>query len=109
VNKEDLSRVIRRIALLSAERSHAIRLDLTSGCLGLSSSNPDLGEAHEDLDVDYAGEDLRIAFNARYLLDSLGATRAKEVYLGFQDSLSPARIIPTDDDDALAVVMPMRV
>ena len=109
VNKEDFSRVVRRIALLSAERSHAIRLELTSGSLSLSSSNPDLGEAHEDLDVDYAGEDLRIAFNARYLLDALGATRAKEIYLGFQDPLSPARIIPTDDDDALAVVMPMRV
>jgi DNA polymerase-3 subunit beta len=76
--------------------------------LSLSSNNPDLGEAHEDLDIDYAGEELKIAFNARYLLDSLTAIRAKEVYLGFQDALSPARIIPTDDDDSLAVVMPMR-
>ena len=55
------------------------------------------------------GRELKIAFNARYLLDALNATRAKEIYLGFQDPLSPARIIPTDDDDALAVVMPMRV
>jgi len=109
VNKDDFSQVVRRIALLSAERSHAIRLELTSGSLSLFSSNPDLGEAHEDLDVDYAGEELKIAFNARYLLDALNATRAKEIYLGFQDPLSPARIIPTDDDDALAVVMPMRV
>lgn len=109
VNNEEFSRAIRRIALLSAERSHAIRLELTSGTLSLSSSNPDLGEAHENLDVDYAGEDVQIAFNARYLLDSLSALRAKEVYLGFQDPLSPARIVPTDDDDALAVVMPMRV
>jgi DNA polymerase-3 subunit beta len=95
--------------LLSAERSHAIRLDLTDGCLGLSSNNPDLGEARENLDVDYAGDELTIAFNARYLLDSLGVIRAKEVRLGFQDPLSPARIVPTDDDDTLAVVMPMRV
>jgi len=109
INNEEFSRAIRRIALLSAERSHAIRLDLTSGTLSLSSSNPDLGEAHEELDVDYGGEDVHVAFNARYLLDSLGALRAKEVYLGFQDSLSPARIAPTDDDGALAVVMPMRV
>ncbi|GAG18398.1 unnamed protein product, partial [marine sediment metagenome] len=72
-------------------------------------NNPDLGEAREELDVDYAGEDLSIAFNARYVMDALNAVRAKEICLGFQDSMSPARIVPTDDDDTLAVVMPMRV
>ena len=106
---DTLSQALRRVALLSAERSHAVKIELTHGHLELSSNNPDLGEAREDLDVDYAGEDLTIAFNARYLLDSLDATHAKEVRLGFQDPLSPARIIPTDDDDTLAVVMPMRV
>jgi DNA polymerase-3 subunit beta len=109
LTKDVFNQAVRRVALLSAERSHAIRLDLTDGCLSLSSNNPDLGEARENLDVDYAGDELTIAFNARYLLDSLGAIRAKEVRLGFQDPLSPARIVPTDDDDTLAVVMPMRV
>jgi DNA polymerase-3 subunit beta len=109
INRDELIQVIRRVALLSAERSHAIQIDLTDGRLTLSSSNPDLGEAREDLDIDYAGEPLTIAFNARYLIDSLGAFHAKEVHLGFQDSLSPAQIIPTDDSDSLAVVMPMRV
>jgi DNA polymerase-3 subunit beta len=59
--------------------------------------------------VDYAGEALSIAFNARYLTDALAVTGSKEVQLAFKDSLSPAQLRPTDDDDALAVVMPMRV
>lgn len=104
-----LTHALRRVALLSAERSRAVKFELTSGRLSLSSNNPDLGEAREELDVDYAGEDLTIAFNARYVMDALNAIRAKEIRLGFQDTLSPARIIPTDDDDTLAVVMPMRV
>ena len=83
--------------------------DLKSGLLRLSSSNPDLGEAHEEIDVDYEGEELTIAFNARYLMDCLGVLDAKEVRVDFQDSLSPAQITPTDDADTLAVVMPMRV
>ena len=86
-----------------------MKFELTEGRLCLSSNNPDLGEAREELDVDYAGEELSIAFNARYVMDALNAVKAKEVRLGFQDSLSPARIVPTDDDDSLAVVMPMRV
>jgi DNA polymerase-3 subunit beta len=106
---ELLSHALRRVVLLSAERSRAVRFELSAGKLKLSSSNPDLGEASEELDVDYAGEELAIAFNARYLLDCLAVTRAKEVRLGLRDGLSAVRIVPTDDDDSLAVVMPMRV
>jgi DNA polymerase-3 subunit beta len=109
INTDQLMQALRRVVLLSAERSRAVKFELSEGRLSLSSSNPDLGEAREDLDVDYADVELSIAFNARYLMDALGATHAKEVRLGFHDPLSPARIIPTDDDDTLAVVMPMRV
>ncbi len=106
---EGLLHSLRRVALLSSERSRAVKLELSNGTLRLSSNNPDLGEAHEDLDVDYAGETLAIAFNARYLMDSLNALAVKEVKLAFQDALSPAQLTPTDDPDSLAVVMPMRI
>jgi DNA polymerase-3 subunit beta len=106
---EPLLHALRRVALLSAERSRAIRLELADGRLGLSSNNPDLGEAREELDVDYAGEALAIAFNARYLMDAVGACGGKEVRIAFRDPLSPALLTPTDDDDSLAVVMPMRL
>ncbi len=100
---------LRRVALLSAERSRAVKLELSDGQLRLSSNNPDLGDASEELEVDFAGDATSIAFNARYLIDALGATASKEVRFGFRDGLSPAELSPTDDDDALAVVMPMRL
>jgi DNA polymerase-3 subunit beta len=100
---------LRRVVLLSAERSRAVKFELLDGLLRLSSNNPDLGDAQEELDVDYAGEALTVAFNARYLIDALNSVKAKEVRLGFRDATSPAQLTPTDDDDALAVVMPMRV
>ncbi|MCH2172602.1 DNA polymerase III subunit beta [Myxococcota bacterium] len=106
---DSLSHALRRVALLSAERSRAIKLEISDGSLVLSSSNPDLGEAREELDVDYAGEAISIAFNAKYLLDCLGVVHSKEVQISFRDSLSPAQMVPTDDSDSLAVVMPMRV
>jgi len=106
---DDLSHALRRVALLSSERSRAIKFELGDHKLSISSSNPDLGEASEELDIDYDGEALSIGFNARYLLDVIGALHAKEVILGFQDDLSPAEVVPTDDEDTLAVVMPMRI
>jgi DNA polymerase-3 subunit beta len=106
---EPVIRAIRRVALLSVERSHAVKLELGKGLLRLSSSNPDLGQAEEELDVDYSGEELTIGFNARYLQDSLAAFGAKEVQLSLHDATSPVIVRPTDDPDSLAVVMPMRL
>ena len=86
-----------------------MKLELGTGVLRLSSNNPDLGEAREEIDVDYMGEELAVAFNARYLLDALSFIGSKEVRLGFQDAVSPAQVTPADDADTLAVVMPMRL
>ena len=108
LSAEPLAHALRRVAVLSTEQTRAVKLDLTPGLLRLSSSNPDLGQAQEELDVDYAGEPVQIAFNARYLLDAISALGSKELRLSLQDPLSPARIVPTDDEDTLAVVMPMR-
>lgn len=106
---EPLIQALRRVSVLSTEQTRAVKLELTTGLLKLSSSNPDLGQAQEELDIDYAGEPVQIAFNARYLLEALTVMGAKEVRLNLQDPLSPARIVPSDDSDTLAVVMPMRV
>jgi len=106
---ETLVQALRRVALLSSERSRAVKFEIGNGVLKLSSNNPDLGEAHEELDADYHGDTVEIAFNARYLTDCLAVMSAKEIRLGFQDPLSPAQLVPTDDDDTLAVVMPMRI
>ena len=106
---EPLIQALRRVALLSSERSRAVKLELGEHRIAVSSNNPDLGEANEEIDVDYDGEALTVGFNARYLLDALGALGAKEATFSFQSDLSPAQLVPTDDDDTLAVVMPMRI
>jgi DNA polymerase-3 subunit beta len=102
-------RALRRVALLSAERSRAVKLEVGEGKLTISSSSPDLGDAQEELDVDYAGPETTIGFNAKYLLDCLGALAAKEIQVAFRDGDKPVEIRPSDDPDSLAVVMPMRL
>jgi len=109
LERDAFVRALRRVALLSSDRSRAVNLALSPGELSLTSKNPDLGEAHESLEVDYAAEAITIAFNARYLVDAVNALASKEVSLVFKDALSPMRVTPTDDEDTLAVVMPMRI
>jgi DNA polymerase III subunit beta len=109
VPAELLVHALRRVSVLSSERSRAVKLELAERRLVVSSNNPDLGEAQEELDVDYEGPPISIGFNVRYLLDALGSLGAKEVRLGLRDGNAPAQLQPTDDADALAIVMPMRL
>jgi len=106
---DGFAQALRRVALLSSERSRAVRIEITDRQLTISSSNPDVGDASEELDIDFAGDPVSIGFNARYLMDALTAIHAKEVRLGLQDDVSPAQLVPIDDEDTLAVVMPMRI
>jgi DNA polymerase-3 subunit beta len=102
---------LRRVSLLSSDKSHAVKLELSAGLLKVLSNNPDLGEAREEVPVEYAGEPLKIGFNARYLTDVVGVLKADDVLLELADDLSPGVLKGAGEPDAgyTAVVMPMRI
>jgi DNA polymerase III subunit beta len=108
---------LRRISLLSSDKAHAVKLELSAGTLRVLSQNPELGEAKEEVPVQYEGEPLKIGFNARYLLDVLGALAALEpvavqdVVVELADDLSPGVLKPAGESTThfTAVVMPMRI
>lgn len=109
VNKDNFSHSVRRMAILSSEKFKGIMLEITSGGIKISSSNPELGDAMEELDVSYEGESISVRFNARYLLDVLAVAETENVDMKFKDELSPSIIVPEKSDSFLAVIMPMRL
>jgi len=111
INREEAAAAIKRVAILSDERSHTVKLALTSGAMELTASHSDLGEAHETLEVDYSKEDLQVGFNFQYLLDFLTTADEPEVSFEFKDSESAAQLKaqPVGDYNYRYVVMPMRI
>ncbi|MCD6499201.1 MAG: DNA polymerase III subunit beta [Deltaproteobacteria bacterium] len=99
---------IRRVSLLSAGATHGIRFRLTKGLMEVLSRNPDLGEAHEELEVDYDGDEFMAAFNAQYFQDFLPEIDSEELVLEFGEELDPCLIRPVDSDDYVGVIMPLR-
>ncbi len=75
----------------------------------ISSNNPELGEAREEIEAAYAGDSLTVRFNARYLIDVLSVLEDEQVELVLRDELSPAIVRPTGTGGFLAVIMPMRL
>jgi DNA polymerase III subunit beta len=108
--REGLAGAVRRVSLLSSERSRAVKLTLAEAKLDLAASSPDLGEARETLPVDYQGGSVEIGFNAQYLLDFLGVTGTESVSLALKDSETQGLLRPNGDEqvDYRYIVMPMR-
>jgi DNA polymerase III subunit beta len=106
-----LNQAIRRVALMSDERSHAIRFHLEPNQLVISSQNAEEGEANETIQTDYTGEDVDIGFNAQYLQDFLNVIGDGPVAFEFKDGNSQAQLRPAEggDYDYKYIVMPMRI
>jgi DNA polymerase-3 subunit beta len=109
VRREDLLSSLKRVSLLSNQKSKGVTLALSKGRMEITSNNPELGDAKEELEVNYAGDDLRIGFNARYILDVLNSFEGDEVAIELNDQLSPSLLRPADDSSYTCVVMPMRI
>ncbi len=109
VSRARLADALKRISLLSADKSSAVKLSLGEGRLRITANNPDLGEAKDDVEVTYKGPALTIGFNAKYLLEVLGAVDTDDIALELGDEHSPGVLHSPGDKSYLAVVMPMRV
>jgi DNA polymerase-3 subunit beta len=109
--RDRLTNAVKRVALMSNERSRAVKFQIEKGRVDVTSSSPDLGEARETLPVEYAGSPMQICFNAQYVLDFLSAVATDAVSLELKDEVSQAVMKPVAADgyDYTYVIMPMRV
>ena len=111
VDREEIASAIKRVAILSDERSRTVRMTVGPGTLEVAASHSDLGEAHETLEVEYAKEVIQIGFNFQYLLDFLANAEEKNISFEFKDGESAAQLRAASGPDYTYryVVMPMRI
>jgi DNA polymerase-3 subunit beta len=110
-DRDRLTAAVKRVALLSNERSRAVKVQIDKGKVEIASSSPEFGEAKEILMVDYAGAPVTICFNAQYVLDFLGVVETDTVSLDFKDEMSQAVLKPVGAEgyEYTYVIMPMRI
>jgi DNA polymerase-3 subunit beta len=100
---------LKRVALMSSDKTWGVRIGVDKGKLLVESDNPDLGAAREEIDVPYKGTPVQIGFNARYFIELLSEIETPEVRLELSGELDPGVVRPADGSDYVGVVMPMRL
>ena len=108
-NKQDLRRAFNRTAILSNEKFRGIRVQFSSGLIQITANNPEQEDAEESVPVEYTGPDLEIGFNVGYLLDVLNVVRSDEVKITVFDENSSALLEDPASENALYVIMPMKL
>ncbi len=109
VEKDGLVKALRRVSVLSTDRTRGVKFSFSPKNLDIFASNPDMGEAHEEISADYKGDSFEIGFNARYVLDALGSIGDERAVLQLGDETSPCVLQSEKDSGFTHVIMPMRL
>lgn len=111
-DKAALTSAIKRMGVIASDQTHRIKMSFNTGMLKFSVTTPDLGEASDELPINYNGDQLDIGFNATYLLEILRYMPTEQVRLTFKAPERAATIEPEGWDDPakyLCLVMPLRL
>lgn len=109
IKTKDLQNAIDRVSLISrANQYNIISLSFMQDHLHLTSDNPEIGKAEENIAISLEGKPIDIAFNAKYILDILKYIDTENINFSFNTQVSPAAIKAVDDDMFIYVVTPVR-
>ncbi len=109
-DKEELINSLELTSSVNEEKTNIVKLIFEKGKLSIKADNPELGGGDVVIDSEYNEEDeLKIAFNCRYLLDALKSFETEKVILEIRNSSSAVVIKPSSEDEYLALVMPVQI
>ncbi|MBI5636694.1 MAG: DNA polymerase III subunit beta [Nitrospinae bacterium] len=109
INIEKARQAIKRVATVADEKSRLVNFSFKKGKLEIFCEVSDVGEAHEEIEVEYKAEPLRIGLNSAYVIDTLAHVASENVIFRMEGQLDAVLVKPTDDDDYLSIIMPMRI
>jgi DNA polymerase-3 subunit beta len=101
--------MLKRMSILSSEDYKGVIINFEKNQLNITSTNPDIGESKEDMDVEYKGDAITVMFNPKYFIETLNVIEDDKVILNITDEEKPCLIEGEKDKTYLSVIMPMRI
>ena len=108
-DKDSLIAALELTSTMVNERTSIIKLLFNDNKLELTADTPDLGDSSDHIDVEYSGQELKVAFNYKYILDTLKVLDTDKVRIEMNGPLSPTLFKPEDKENYLCLIMPVQV
>ncbi len=108
-DKDTILHALRRMSVISSERYSGVIIKLDDGRMVLESANPDVGEAKDEIEVDYHDKQFSVGYNVKYLIDAIEVIDEKTIVFEIGAGMKPGIIKPAESDDYLCIVMPLKI
>jgi DNA polymerase III subunit beta len=108
-DKDAILHALKRMSVISSERYSGVIIKLENGRMVLESANPDVGEAKDEIEVDYHDKEFSVGYNVRYLIDAIEVIAEKTVIFEIGAGMKPGVIRPAESDEYLCIVMPLKI
>jgi DNA polymerase III subunit beta len=109
LEKDKLMHALRRMSVVSSERYNGVIVTLSNDRIVLNSTNPDVGEANDEIDVSYQGEERSVGYNVTYLTDALEVIDEERVEFEIGAGMKPGIIRAVGNDNYFCIVMPLKL
>lgn len=106
---EEFLAALKRMAVLTNPRWRHVRFTVKENLLELRAGDPEIGNADDALDVEYHGEEFTIAFNVKYLLETMQSIESGKVRFEWLDAFHGGVFVGPDDPNYFSLIMPMIV
>jgi DNA polymerase-3 subunit beta len=109
LNRDQFLHALRRMGVMASDKYNGVRIRIGSGKMFLNSTNPDVGEANEELDISGSDKGMEAVYNVRYLIDAVEVVDDEEVVFEMREGLRPGTIRPSGKDNYLCIIMPLKM
>ena len=109
LNRQLFLMMLKRMSILSSDEYKGVIFHFTENKLVINSTNPDIGESKEDMDLAYKGDPVEVMYNPKFFIDTLGVLDEDNIVLNIVDDQKPCKIEGENDNSYLSVIMPMRI
>lgn len=109
VGKSTFLHALRRMSVISSERYSGVIITLSNDRMVLNSTNPDVGEANDEIEVSYQGEERSVGYNVTYLIDAIDVIDEEWVDFEIGMAMKPAVIRAVGNENYFCIVMPLKL
>ena len=101
--------MLKRMSILSSDEYKGVIFHFSQDKLLIDSTNPDIGESKEDMEIVYQGDSIEVMYNPKFFIDTLNVINEENVVINIVDEEKPCKIEGEKDKTYLSVIMPMRI
>lgn len=109
VDKKQIMHSLRRMDVMSSDKYSGVKIKLIDNKMVLNSTNPDVGEANDEIDISYAGNELEVGYNVKYLIDAIDVIDENTISFEMRDDEGAGIIKAAGIEQYMCIIMPIKL